>query len=93
MCCYYIHITVHLIVVLNGLFPEAIDVEWAGQQRHLECFQDPIDMVMDRVARATTINGVAVPYYKGVRGSNSLEGFHKSLPLMIPGIILSIHLQ
>ncbi|GAA6073338.1 uncharacterized protein LOC114829731 [Tachysurus ichikawai] len=34
---------------------------------------------------STTINDVDVPYYKCLRGSNSLEGFHKSLPNMIPG--------
>ncbi|KAI9544086.1 hypothetical protein NQZ68_005135 [Dissostichus eleginoides] len=32
----------------------------------------------------TTINNVDLPYYKSLRGSNSLEGFHKSLPHMIP---------
>lgn len=42
-------------------------------------------MAMYRVARTTTINGVDLPYYKGLRGSNSLEGYHKSLPQMIPG--------
>ncbi|XP_074467496.1 uncharacterized protein LOC141753071 [Sebastes fasciatus] len=65
--------------------PEAIDEMWAGQQRHLECIQDPPDMNMYKAARTTTINNVDVPYYKGLRGSNSLEGFHKSLPHMIPG--------
>ncbi|XP_039530308.1 uncharacterized protein LOC120480951 [Pimephales promelas] len=58
---------------------------WASQQRHLECIQDPPGMAMYRVARTTTINGVDLPYYKCVRGSNSLEGFHKALPHMIPG--------
>ncbi|XP_028998158.1 uncharacterized protein LOC114850497 [Betta splendens] len=58
---------------------------WASQQRHLECIQDPPDMIMYRVARITTINKVDVPYYKCLRGSNSLEGFHKMLPNMIPG--------
>ncbi|KAK7131740.1 hypothetical protein R3I93_018338 [Phoxinus phoxinus] len=65
--------------------PEAIDEMWTSQQRHLECIQDPPGMAMYRVARTTTINGVDLPYYKGLRGSNSLEGFHKSLPHMIPG--------
>ncbi|KAK6309826.1 hypothetical protein J4Q44_G00197070 [Coregonus suidteri] len=64
--------------------PEAIDEMWAGQQRHLECIQDPPDMNMYRVARTTTINNVDLPYYKCLRGSNSLEGFHKALPNMIP---------
>lgn len=45
-------------------------------------------MAMYRVARTTTINGVDLPYYKCLRGSNSLEGFHKSLPNMIPGNLL-----
>ncbi|XP_039521904.1 uncharacterized protein LOC120475289 [Pimephales promelas] len=65
--------------------PAAIDEMWASQQRHLECIQDPPGMAMYRVARTTTINGVDLPYYKCVRGSNSLEGFHKALPHMIPG--------
>ncbi|XP_048881499.1 uncharacterized protein LOC125748878 [Brienomyrus brachyistius] len=65
--------------------PEAIDEIWAEQQRHLECIQDPPDMSMYRVARNTSINNVDVPYYKCLRGSNSLEGFHKALPQMIPG--------
>ncbi|KAK1889497.1 Light-independent protochlorophyllide reductase subunit B [Dissostichus eleginoides] len=65
--------------------PGAIDEMWVGQQRHLECIQDPPGMIMYRVARTTTINGVDLPYYKSLRGSNSLEGFHKSLPHMIPG--------
>ncbi|XDV45331.1 hypothetical protein PO909_013447 [Leuciscus waleckii] len=64
---------------------EAIDSVWEGQQRHLECIQDPPEMSMYRVARSTSINGVDVPYYKCLRGSNSLEGFHKFLPHMIPG--------
>lgn len=94
MCCYYTFSTAHLIIVVfYGLFPEAIDGMWAAQQRHLECIQDPPDMAMYRVARATTINGVDVPYYKCVRGSNSLEGFHKFLPHMIPGTIYSIYLR
>ncbi|XP_041941359.1 uncharacterized protein LOC121704885 [Alosa sapidissima] len=63
----------------------AINEMWASQQRHLECIQDPPGMSMYRVARTTTINGVDVPYYKCLRGSNSLEGFHRSLPHMIPG--------
>ncbi|XP_010784354.1 uncharacterized protein [Notothenia coriiceps] len=58
--------------------PGAIDEMWVGQQRHLECIQDPPGMNMYRVAHTTTINGVDLPYY------NSLEGFHKSLPHMIP---------
>lgn len=58
---------------------------WEGLQRHLECIQDPPDMSMYRVAHSTKINGVDVPYYKRLRGSNSLEGFHKVLPHMIPG--------
>ncbi|XP_039453959.1 uncharacterized protein LOC116324518 [Oreochromis aureus] len=65
--------------------PGAIDEMWAAQQRHLECIQDPPDMSMYRVAHTTTINNVDVPYYKCLCGSNSLEGFHKLLPNMIPG--------
>lgn len=67
------------------VFKEAIDEMWLSQQRHLECIQDPPDTSMYRVARVTTINDVDVPYYKCLRGSNSLEGFHKVLPSMIPG--------
>ncbi|XP_034051563.1 uncharacterized protein LOC117532359 isoform X3 [Gymnodraco acuticeps] len=58
--------------------PAAIDEMWVAQQRHLECIQDPPGMIMYRVARTTTIHGVDLPYYKSLRGSNSLEGFHKS---------------
>ncbi|KAL0963392.1 hypothetical protein UPYG_G00305770 [Umbra pygmaea] len=65
--------------------PAAIDEMWASQQRHLECIQDPPGMAMYRVARTSTINGVDLPYYKGLRRSTSLEGFHKMLPHMIPG--------
>ena len=67
------------------VFIDAIDELWAAQQRHLECIQDPPAMDMYRVAHITTINHVDLSYYKGVRGSNSLEGFHKALPHMIPG--------
>ncbi|XP_056608893.1 uncharacterized protein LOC130426242 isoform X1 [Triplophysa dalaica] len=63
---------------------EAIDGVWEGQQRHLECIQDPPEMSMYRVAHSTNINGVDLPYFKCLRGSNSLEGFHKTLPHMIP---------
>ncbi|GAA6077438.1 uncharacterized protein LOC111194625 [Tachysurus ichikawai] len=42
-------------------------------------------MSVYRVACSTTINDVDVTYYKCLRGSNSLEGFQKSLPNMIPG--------
>ncbi|XP_044022227.1 uncharacterized protein LOC122861614 [Siniperca chuatsi] len=67
-----------------GVFTEAIDGMWAGQQRHLECIQDSPDMNMYKVARTTTINHVDVPYCKCLHGSNNLEGFHKTLPHMIP---------
>ncbi|XP_034031982.1 uncharacterized protein LOC117515509 [Thalassophryne amazonica] len=65
---------------------KAIDEMWAVQQRHLECIQDPPDMNMYWVAHTTTINNVDVPYYKCLHGSNSLEGFHKVLPHVIPGL-------
>ncbi|KAK2825140.1 hypothetical protein Q7C36_019067 [Tachysurus vachellii] len=61
------------------VFTEANDKVWASQQRHLECIQDPKDS-MYRVAHSMTIKAVDVPYYKCLRGSNSLEGFHKALP-------------
>ncbi|MCJ8734348.1 hypothetical protein PDJAM_G00234210 [Pangasius djambal] len=48
-------------------------------------------MNMYRVARTTNINGVDVPYNKCLRGSNSLEGFHKALPNMIPGPHCAAH--
>ena len=67
------------------VFTDAIDQMWMAQQRHLECLQDPPGMPMYRVARTTKFNTVDVPFYKGLRGSNSLEGFHKFLPNMIPG--------
>ena len=62
------------------VFTAASNEMCAGQQRHLECIQDPPDMCIYRVARTTTINNVDVPYYKCLRGSNSLEGFHNTLP-------------
>ncbi|XP_073718453.1 uncharacterized protein [Misgurnus anguillicaudatus] len=65
--------------------PADIDEMWASQQRHLECIQDLPGMAMYRVPRTTTINGVDLPSYKGLRGSNSLEGFHTSLLQMIAG--------
>ncbi|GAA6081712.1 uncharacterized protein LOC108442837 isoform X1 [Tachysurus ichikawai] len=43
-------------------------------------------MSVYRAARSTTINDVDVTYYKCLRGSHSLEGYHKSLPNMIPGL-------
>ncbi|KAL7873623.1 hypothetical protein AOLI_G00126940 [Acnodon oligacanthus] len=64
---------------------KVIDEMWAAQQRHLECIQDPPGLNMFMVARTTTINNVDVPYYKCLHGNNSLEGFHKNLPNMIPG--------
>ncbi|XP_077083732.1 uncharacterized protein LOC143736855 isoform X5 [Siphateles boraxobius] len=54
-------------------------------QRHLECIHDPPGIAMYRVVRTTTINGVDLPYYKGMGGSSSLEAFHKSLLHKIPG--------
>lgn len=64
---------------------EAIDGVWEAQQRHLECIQDPPEMSMYRVAGSANINGVDVPYYKCLRGNNSLEEFYKTLPHMIAG--------
>ncbi|XP_017576457.2 uncharacterized protein LOC108441441 [Pygocentrus nattereri] len=69
--------------------PEAIEM-WAAQQQHLECIQDPPDLNMYRVAHTTTFNNVDVPYYKCLHG-NSLEGFHKALPNMIPGPHCAAH--
>ncbi|KAF1395070.1 hypothetical protein PFLUV_G00007730 [Perca fluviatilis] len=65
--------------------PEAIDEMWASQQRHLEFIQDPPGMIMYRLARTADINNVDVPFYECLGGRNSLEGFHKTLPHMIPG--------
>ncbi|XP_016358639.1 uncharacterized protein LOC107701190 [Sinocyclocheilus anshuiensis] len=73
------------------LFTEAIDNVWESQQQHLECIQDPPDMNMYRLAQTTTINGIDVPCYKCLRGSNSLEGFHKALSNMIPGPHCAAH--
>ena len=77
-----VNITHHMYLYV---FTEAIDKMWAEQQRHLECIQDPPEMNLYRITRITTINKVDLPYYKCVRGTNSLEGFHKYLPHMIPG--------
>ena len=43
---------------------------------------------MYRVVKNSMLNGVSLPYYKCERGNNSLEGFHKFLPNMIPGKII-----
>ncbi|XP_039658217.1 uncharacterized protein LOC120560109 isoform X2 [Perca fluviatilis] len=68
------------------------DEMWASQQRHLECIQDPQGMIMYRLARTADINNVDVPFYKCLRGSNSLEGFHKTLPHMIPARPYQVYL-
>ncbi|XP_066289153.1 uncharacterized protein [Branchiostoma lanceolatum] len=64
---------------------DAIDKVWGAQQKHIECIQDPPDMPMYTITKYATKNGHRLPYYTTVRGSNSLEGFHKFLPDMIPG--------
>ena len=63
----------------------AVDEVWAAQQKHLECIQDPPGMNMYTITKHVTRNAVSIPYYTTVRGSNSLEGFHRFLPNMIPG--------
>ena len=63
----------------------AIDEVWSGQQKHLECIQDPPGMNMYTITKHVTRNAVSIPFYSTVRGSNSLEGFHRFLPNMIPG--------
>ncbi|XP_062393947.1 uncharacterized protein LOC134082321 [Sardina pilchardus] len=63
----------------------AVDHVWANQQKHLECIQDPPGRNMYTVKRYVIRNGVRLPHYTTVRGSNSLEGFHSFLPRMIPG--------
>ncbi len=63
----------------------AIDHVWENQQKHLECIQDPPGRDMYTVTKYITRNGVRLPYYSTVRGSNSLEGFHSFLLRMIPG--------
>ena len=63
----------------------AIDQVWAAQQKHLECIQDPPGMNMYTLTKHVQRNGVSLPYYTTLRGSNSLEGFHAFLPSMIPG--------
>lgn len=63
----------------------SVDQVWANQQKHLECLQDPPGMDMYTVTKHVTRNGISLPYYRTVRGSNSLEGFHRFLPSMIPG--------
>ncbi|CAH1233517.1 Hypp771 [Branchiostoma lanceolatum] len=64
---------------------DAIDKVWEAQQKHIECIQDPPDMPMYTITKYATKNGHRLPYYATVKGSNSLEGFHKFLPDMIPG--------
>ena len=63
----------------------AIDHVWENQQKHLECLQDPPGRDMYTITKYITRNGVRLPHYSTVRGSNSLEGFHSFLPSMIPG--------
>lgn len=63
----------------------AIDRVWENQQKHLECIQDPPGRDMYTITKHVTRNGVRLPHYSTVRGSNSLEGFHSFLPSMIPG--------
>lgn len=73
----------------NGvpLFKDSISIDqvWAAQQKHLECFQDIPGKNMYTVTKHVTRNGVSLPFYITMRGSNSLEGFHSFLPSMIPG--------
>lgn len=86
--CYNINTNLDKLKITPGLsiclFSGANVEVWAAQQQHLECIQDPTDMNMYRVAHTTTINNVDVPCYKCLRGSNSLEAFHRFLPNMIP---------
>lgn len=63
----------------------AIDWVWENQQKHLEYIQDPPGRNMYTITKYVTRNGVRLPYYRTVRGSNSLESFHSFLPSMIPG--------
>ncbi|KAL0188362.1 hypothetical protein M9458_015461, partial [Cirrhinus mrigala] len=63
----------------------SIDHVWENQQKHLECIQDPPGRNMYTITKYVTRNGVRLPRYSTVRGSNSLEGFHSFLPNMIPG--------
>lgn len=63
----------------------AIDMVWVGQQKHLECIQDPPGYNMYVTLKTVKKNGVSLPFYRTVRGSNSLEGFHHFLPAMIAG--------
>ncbi len=63
----------------------AIDHVWENQQKHLECIRDPPGRNMYTITKYVTRNGVRLPWYSTVRGSNSLEGFHSFLPNMIPG--------
>ena len=63
----------------------AIDQVRAAQQKHLECVQDPPGMNMYTLTKHVQRNGVSLPNYTTLQGSNSLEGFHAFLPSMIPG--------
>ena len=75
-------------LVENGvhLFKEdgAIDEVWAGQQKHLECLQDPPGLKMYIHVKSITRNDITLPYYNTMRGTTQLEGFHHFLPEMIP---------
>lgn len=47
-------------------------------------------MSMHTMTKMSTINGIAVPNYRTVRGSSSIESFHSALPGMIPGWFLHL---
>jgi len=92
----------HIIDVLKGdagkdqyqtsLFKaNIIDWVWGNQRRHVHCITDPPGVHMYRLVRHRSRNGVLVPVYKCVRGSNSLEGFHQHLKHMIPGKCIGHH--
>ena len=50
----------------------AIDRVWENQQKHLECLQDPPGRDMYTITKYIIRNGVRLPHYSTVRGSNSL---------------------
>lgn len=70
---------------------EKMDVIWETQRRHLPCIQDPPGVQMYTQTGSVTKDGISLPVYRCVRGSTSLESFHKHLNRFIPGKITYIY--
>ena len=58
---------------------------WEQQRRHIPCIQDTPGLSLYTKTRSRAKGGVELPTYRCVRGSTSLESFHKHLAKFIPG--------